>query len=376
MADFDFLEFGLRSRERELKKAQTARLLDATNARATLLDLDASGALTSPTPDYMQPAVNEYQRHLENQAFPDARLAAMQNKAFPAKPTFQKFGNGEGGGMVGPDGSYTQTVAPTFAPAKPSGPESALGKLNADFKAGLIDKPTYDAQVAKENRVPLDPSSRPWRIMNPDEVKAARLPDGGTYKTNGIDFQVITQPKQEKPTQGENTAAYHARRIANGLGTLSEIINGVGDTKGNPDAVTSLVPGNNPVSKSLRSDNENRIQSVLPEIGDALLTLGTGAAYTKEQFDNQWSSNLPAVGDSDKVKADKFGRIQALYEQAKTNAGPMGIALPDFAPLAAIYQNRADNKPKPPPRPTSNGRTGAVVWERGPDGKPRPVSAQ
>lgn len=181
-----------------------------------------------------------------------------------------------------------------------------------------------------------------WRVVSPERARQLNLNPSGVYQENANgQIQVVTQPKQDRATQGENTSAYHARRLATGLTSLSDIL------KVNPQAATTAAPGNNLISKTLRSDASNRVQAILPEIGDALLTLGTGAAYTAEQFKNLWQANLPALGDSDQVLADKFGRIEALYNQARQNAGPLADQLPDISSIAALYQARASGTQTP-----------------------------
>lgn len=272
-------------------------------------------------------------KQLAIQSFPDAAGAAIAQQHFKAPLSGKdRFVNTDVGLMDLGEGGNTPTPVPNTA--KPLGASSSLGKLQEDLKAGRITQQQYDAAVRKETYIAPQDGGSSWRVMTKQEAESLGLNPTGTYKTNGKDFQVMTQPKQDAPTQGQNTAAYHGRRLATAIGTLKDVLSK------NPDSATSIIPGNNPASKMMRGDDENRVQAALPEIGDALLTLGTGAAYTTEQFKNQWQANLPAVGDSDQVLQDKFGRIQALYEQAKVNAGPAGVTLPDISSLAEIYKNR------------------------------------
>lgn len=328
---------------------------------------DGGGMPTTPLPGNVGgmpvetlPQYEQGMKSLLTRLKPERALEAYQDKFLPKAPTTDDY-------LTTDQGIY-DIRAGNLMPGtgKIEGAQSPLGKAKRDLQAGLIDQATYDAIARKENYIAPDRGGIPWRVMSKEEAVRAGLPEGGTYKTNGIDFSVVVQPKQEKPTAGENTAAYHGRRLATALGTLSEVLSK------NPGAATTLVPGDNWASKGMRGPDENRVQAALPEIGDALLTLGTGAAYTQTQFDQQWKANLPALNDSDQVLADKFGRVQALYEQAKTNAGPQGIDLPDISSLAAIYKNRAGaQKPATAAPPPANervvgksypGANGPVTW--------------
>ena len=187
------------------------------------------------------------------------------------------------------------------------------------------------------------------------------MPDGFTYQINDKTNQItkLIEPKQDKPTQGENTYSYHATRIASALNDIQGVLSK------NKGAATTLVPGDNLVSKAFRGDDSNIVQSALPELGDALLTLGTGAAYTQIQFDNQWKANLPAVGDTDAVLEKKFGRVEALYNRAKANAGTQGIDLPKIDSIAALYKK--DPKAILPTSTASVG--GTSMTATGPNGE-------
>lgn len=309
---------------------------------------------TSPSLEaaYPEMIAQSQQRNALDQADPAAAMGRLESKLYP-----KGFTGTLGENQVAYIGGEQVATGPAKAPAAfkpvnmqiPGTNRIVVARTPEEFNA-YVD----EGFVEQGSGVPgAKEEPRPYRVMTKEEAQAAGLPEGGSYKTNDLDFQAIVLPKQERATQGENTSAYHARRLATSLGTLGEIL------KKTPEAATSIVGGNNFASKWARSEDQNRVQAALPEIGDALLTLGTGAAYTEAQFENQWQSNLPAVGDSDQVLADKFGRIQALYDQAKSNAGPLAKDLPDLSSIAAIFQARASGK-KP-----SAGREGWSIRKNG-----------
>lgn len=287
---------------------------------------------------------------------PDAaradRISQLSQRMNPPKPEVKAYNPGQVVGTQTSDGTFT----PTFTVPTPAAPPEFLKRgTTRNFQRGgaTVTQEADGAGGWKDLAEgpawkPDGDTKKAWRILSEAEAVTAGLPKGGTYKTNGEDFAVVVQPKQDSPTAGENTAAYHGRRLASGLQLMTDVL---GKNKG---AITSPVPGNNLLSKKLRGGDENRIQSVLPEIGDALLTLGTGAAYTVEQFNNQWTANLPAYGDDDNVLADKLGRVEALYDQAKRNARGAGVDLPAFESLAALYRPKGGEMDAAPPGVSSD----------------------
>jgi hypothetical protein len=78
------------------------------------------------------------------------------------------------------------------------------------------------------------------------------------------------------------------------------------------------------------------------EILDAALTLGTGAAYTREQLENYRRSYFPQLGDKQGTVKDKQQRLKSLIDSAMIKSGraapnmPSGVS-PAFS-MDAINQ--------------------------------------
>ena len=80
------------------------------------------------------------------------------------------------------------------------------------------------------------------------------------------------------------------------------------------------------------SSERQRVESAQLDMLDAALTLGTGAAYTREQLEGYRKSYFPQIGDSDAQIKDKSARLQNIVESAKIAAGraaPTTPALPN-----------------------------------------------
>jgi hypothetical protein len=63
------------------------------------------------------------------------------------------------------------------------------------------------------------------------------------------------------------------------------------------------------------------VESAQLDILDAALTLGPGAAYTREQLEGYRRSYFPQIGDSPAAIRDKAARLQNVIEAAKIAAG-------------------------------------------------------
>ena len=75
------------------------------------------------------------------------------------------------------------------------------------------------------------------------------------------------------------------------------------------------------MSNKLTSADRQRIESAQLDVLDAALTLGTGAAYTKEQIEGYRKSYFPQLGDDPATVKDKQLRLQNLLESAYISAG-------------------------------------------------------
>lgn len=139
-----------------------------------------------------------------------------------------------------------------------------------------------------------------------------------TYRAQGI------APKKSvgSATESERTAGFLATRVAGAMGTLAEI------DRASPDAAKPSV-----LSEGVRSvfgdtaanvvtpESRQRVDAAQLELLDAALTLGTGAAYTREQLEGYRRSYFPQIGDDAATVADKRERLKVVLEAAKVKAG-------------------------------------------------------
>ena len=135
--------------------------------------------------------------------------------------------------------------------------------------------------------------------------------------------------KEAKPTGEQMKAATLAGRLERAMEDLQAI-----EGK-NPDALTpeifpsllqsgviSWIPGSDMIAGKISSEDRLRAEAAQLDALDAALTLGTGAAYTREQLRGYAKSYFPQVGDGPDVIADKVLRFNNLVKLAKKQAGP------------------------------------------------------
>jgi hypothetical protein len=80
---------------------------------------------------------------------------------------------------------------------------------------------------------------------------------------------------------------------------------------------------------------------------DAFLTLGTGAAYTREQLEGYRKSYFPQLNDKPANIADKAQRLKNLIDAGMIKAGRAApTTIPQIDPYAAAVQELERRKGK------------------------------
>lgn len=90
-------------------------------------------------------------------------------------------------------------------------------------------------------------------------------------------------------------------------------------------------------------ENRRIVHDAQRDALDAMLTLGTGAAYNKEQLDGAMVSHFPQYNDTPRDIAYKNQRMQRLIASAKANAGPAWAQIePQIAPFMQSFNAQDD----------------------------------
>ncbi|WP_329765090.1 hypothetical protein [Stenotrophomonas maltophilia] len=126
------------------------------------------------------------------------------------------------------------------------------------------------------------------------------------------------------PTEGERKSATLLSRLENSLGQMNKAI-GENESAAKPGILASIagrIPLSGEYARNLVNSSERqRVEAAQLDMLDAALTLGTGAAYTKEQLEGYRKSYFPQLGDSEDTVADKQARLDNIVEAARIGAG-------------------------------------------------------
>jgi|688.fasta_scaffold08442_4 hypothetical protein len=135
--------------------------------------------------------------------------------------------------------------------------------------------------------------------------------------------------KGQGMTEGERKASTLLQRLQFSENQLTKAL--VDDPNAaKPGVFTSALDVlSTPLANTLTPEARQRVQSAQLDILDAALTLGTGAAYTKEQLEGYRSSYFPAIGDGPTQVKDKKARLQNVISAAKIAAGKGAKLVPD-----------------------------------------------
>lgn len=201
-------------------------------------------------------------------------------------------------GIMG-DGQAPSPFAPYLQATNPAVRQLAT-QLQSGFERGIIDEETAYKRIEP--------------LAKMEESYVAR---------------VDKQSQDAKPTESQYKAATLGGRLEKSLKDL----NAVAETNEKalkpevfPELIQgsflSYIPGASMVATKLSSEDRLRAEAAQLDALDAALTLGTGAAYTREQLKGYAKAYFPQVGDTANVISEKNSRFANLVELAKLQAGP------------------------------------------------------
>lgn len=208
--------------------------------------------------------------------------------------------------MPGPWEKYGQQAAPVIAPPDPY-KQDALRRA----QAGEVRAQTGEVRAQEDQEI----QRRQLAISEQNAARAAEAAAQGS--------------------ESERTAGFLAGRVVDAIGRLS------GAAQRDPAAASptlgvETVRGvfGDTAANYLTDEDHQIIRAAQLDIIDAGLTLGTGAAYTKEQLEGYRETYFPKLGDSEATVASKREALRSLLVNARTKAGR---AAPDIdRALAAL----------------------------------------
>jgi hypothetical protein len=125
------------------------------------------------------------------------------------------------------------------------------------------------------------------------------------------------------PTESERTAGFLAARLQNSLSQYQTVVGG-NPKAALPNLTAEVVKGvtrSDYLKNLVNPEDRQRVEAAQFDLISAALTLSTGAAYTKEEIENQRAALFPQLGDKPETIRDKAVRLNSLLGQAKIKAG-------------------------------------------------------
>jgi hypothetical protein len=214
------------------------------------------------------------------------------------------------------------------------------GVVEQGLARGILQRPEAQEKVYRPGDVvyrngeqafaiPSAPAAQPatFRLLTAAEVQQQGL-EPGNYQLNERTKQVSrigapsTVVNVGQATESERTAGILANRLDFAQGQIKDILTSapeaekpaVGATALNTLGLEYLARVANPAERQI-------IEAAQMDMLDAALTLGTGAAYTREQLEGYRTSYFPQLGDDPRTINAKSQRLNNLVSAAYEKAG-------------------------------------------------------
>jgi hypothetical protein len=268
----------------------------------------AQGVYTGALEDYMtQQKVDEMKRKVEQQKQLDTLISGLS-----------------------PDEQVLARLAPDQFVAGLMKPKAARETVIAP-NGQLIYKDTGEPVTSKSYAAPEKPAQQPASIQEYEYAKGQGYT--GTFKQFQEELKKAGATSINMPSESERTSGFLASRLQNALNQMNVVVSQ------NPKAVSpklgaeavQYLTGSDYLKNLANPAARQQIENAQLEVLDSALTLGTGAAYTREQLQNYAKSYFPQLGDKAPAIKDKQDRLKALLNAAKIKAGraaPADLGLP------------------------------------------------
>jgi hypothetical protein len=144
------------------------------------------------------------------------------------------------------------------------------------------------------------------------------------------------------PSEGERKAATLASRLNFSVGQMNQAI-GLDPKAATPNTsaeIARFVSRTDFLPNKINTEQRQIVEAAQEDILDAALTLGTGAAYSREQLAGYKKSFFPQIGDSAATIKTKQDRLANLLKSAEVASGRAAkeITVPIPAPVVPKQQ--------------------------------------
>lgn len=205
---------------------------------------------------------------------------------------------------------------------------------------GTIQRTSSPESVASIASQAADRAQRE-RIANADRSSrervasatnaAGKAPAGYRWNAAGTELEVIPggPAANKEPTEGERKAATLLTRLRGSQEQMATVL-GLDPSAATPNALAQALRtvGAETLANTATGETRQQVEAAQLDMLDAALTLGTGAAYTKEQLEGYRRSYFPQIGDKPANIKDKADRLQKVLQAAEIAAGRAAKSVP------------------------------------------------
>jgi hypothetical protein len=210
--------------------------------------------------------------------------------------------------------------------------------------------------VAKPNQVQQVPGGIYVPPAPEKPEKPEKAPSGFKFTEEGTLEFIPGGPadpevkRDAKPTEAQSKVLTLLSRIAGGANDIQNVIATEPEAQqaGLLETLSRNVLGEGVVTRSLAGPERRTVTDAQVDILDGLLTLGTGAAYNREQLIGQTLSYFPQYGDTQQEIEVKNQRLNRAIEAARLQAGPLAEEFDNV--IKPLFQQAAAAAPEAGPR--------------------------
>jgi len=237
-----------------------------------------------------------------------------------------------------------QSLAPLLM-ASPEG-RKTLGELVASQKALRPETFSLAEGAQQFERDPFTgqvrqvASGAPKEKATPGEIQGYNLAKSQGYQGSFLDYQTelkkagASNTNINMPSEGERKSAVLANRMNFSVAQMNEAI-GQDPKAAMPNTAAEAAryfARSDFLANKLTPEQRQVVETAQLDVLDAALTLGTGAAYTREQLEGYRRSYFPQLGDEQKTVQMKQKRLENLLRSAEIASGRAASSIPTKMP--------------------------------------------
>jgi hypothetical protein len=180
----------------------------------------------------------------------------------------------------------------------------------------------------------------PKEKATPGEIQGYNLARSQGYQGSFLDYQTelkkagASSTSINMPGEGERKSAVLANRMNFSVAQMNEAI-GKDPKAAMPNTAAEAArffTRSDFLANKLTPEQRQVVETAQLDVLDSALTLGTGAAYTREQLDSYRRSYFPQLGDEPKTVQMKQKRLENLLRSAEIASGRAASSIPTKIP--------------------------------------------